>query len=91
MIDFFIFKPSNSNFNCCIFCFLLNGLGAGTIFLFKKNIKENRYSLSIAAGIMLASTFFSLIMPALNKDGISYCINMRSWNYTWSILLFLGR
>ena len=40
--------------------------GAGVVFLFRKlSIKLEDALLSIAAGIMLAATFFSLLLPAL--------------------------
>lgn len=49
------------------FTWLLTALGALPVF-FCKNVGKNAFSfmMSGAAGIMLASTFFSLLMPALN-------------------------
>lgn len=92
MIDFFYnLNPAIQTLIAASFAFLLNGLGAGTIFLFKKNIKEKIDTLlSIAAGIMLASTFFSLIMPALSKNGIAPALICSLGIILGALLLFLG-
>lgn len=51
------------------FTWFLTALGALPVF-FCKNVSKNAFSfmMSGAAGIMLASTFFSLLMPALNMS-----------------------
>lgn len=48
---------------------LLTMLGAGTVFLFKSiNKKVINIMLSLSAGIMLASAFFSLLLPAIEHS-----------------------
>ena len=50
-----------------IITFLITTLGAATIFLFK-NINDNLMTkfISVSAGIMIASSIFSLVVPALD-------------------------
>ena len=58
------------------FTWALTAAGALLVFIFK-DVSENAFSLmlSSAAGIMLASTFFSLLMPALERaEEFSYLI-----------------
>ena len=58
-------------------CFLLTSVGAGTVFIIKKNTNKITSILhSFSAGVMLASSIFSLIIPA-----IEYCdlLNIKSW------------
>ncbi|MBO5328329.1 MAG: ZIP family metal transporter [Clostridia bacterium] len=48
----------------------LTAAGAALVFFFKKvNDKSFAFTLSFAAGIMLASTFFSLLLPAVESGG----------------------
>ena len=53
-----------------IITFLITTLGAATIFLFK-NINDNLMTkfISLSAGIMIASSIFSLVVPALDYGG----------------------
>lgn len=58
------------------FTWFMTALGALPVFIFKK-VNPNTFSfmMSGAAGIMLASTFFSLLMPAMEmSDGFAYLI-----------------
>lgn len=48
------------------FTWFMTALGAALVFIFKKvNANTFSFMMSSAAGIMLASTFFSLLMPAM--------------------------
>lgn len=49
------------------FCFLMTTLGAATVFLFKKNMSETTNSafLGFAAGVMIAASIWSLLIPAM--------------------------
>lgn len=59
-----------------LFTWLLTALGASLVFFYKKVSKTAFcFMLSGAAGIMLASSFFSLLLPALEQGGsYSYLI-----------------
>lgn len=78
MIDFFYsLNPILQTLIASFGTFFINSLGAACIFLFKNINKEKMdILLSISAGIMLASTFFSLINPALDysNHSLSMCI-----------------
>lgn len=78
MIDFFcLLNPLTQTIIVSLGTFFINSLGATTIFLFK-NINKRKMDilLSISAGVMLASTFFSLINPALDygKHSLLMCV-----------------
>ncbi|MDD2239010.1 MAG: ZIP family metal transporter [Bacilli bacterium] len=78
MIDFFCsLNPLTQTIIASLGTFFINSLGAATIFLFK-NINKRKMDilLSISAGVMLASTFFSLINPALDygKHSLLMCV-----------------
>lgn len=51
------------------FTFLMTTLGAATIFLFKKEMKESMQSmfLGFAAGVMIAASVWSLLIPAMQQ------------------------
>ena len=55
-------------FFATIFTYLMTAMGAALVFICK-NVNESAFSLmmSSAAGIMLASTFFSLLLPAMEQ------------------------
>lgn len=58
------------------FTWFMTALGASIVFIYK-NVSEKAFSfmMSSAAGIMLASTFFSLLMPAMEMvEDYSYLI-----------------
>ncbi|MDD4705646.1 MAG: ZIP family metal transporter [Bacilli bacterium] len=78
MIDFFYsLNPLIQTLIASFGTFFISSLGASTIFLFKNITKEKMFILlSISAGVMLASTFFSLINPALDygKHSLLMCI-----------------
>ena len=68
MVDFFIeLNPIYQALLACTFTFLVTALGAALVFLVKK-VNQNLMDilLSISAGIMLSSSIFSLIIPALD-------------------------
>ena len=58
------------------FTWFLTALGASLVFIYKNvNDKAFSFMMSSAAGIMLASTFFSLLMPAMEMvEEFSYLI-----------------
>jgi len=58
----------SSIFGIC-FIFLMTSLGASIIFLVKKNLSEkwNVFFLSFAGGIMMASSIWSLLIPAISS------------------------
>ena len=58
------------------FTWFLTALGASFVFIYKNvNDKAFSFMMSSAAGIMLASTFFSLLMPAMDMvEEFSYLI-----------------
>lgn len=51
------------------FTFLMTCLGAAMVFLFKKEIKENiqKIFLGFAAGVMIAASVWSLLIPAIEE------------------------
>ena len=68
MISFFSeLNPILQSLIMGIITFLITTLGAATIFLFK-NINDNLMTkfISVSAGIMIASSIFSLVVPALD-------------------------
>ena len=52
-----------------MFTFLATALGAATVFFFKKDIPQNmqRAFLGFAAGVMIAASVWSLLIPAMEK------------------------
>ena len=66
-----------------LFTWAVTALGAALVFMFKKihkNILDSM--LGIAAGVMIAASFWSLLSPAIEKAQL---LNMNSW-----IIAFLG-
>lgn len=51
------------------FAWLMTTLGAAVVFFFRKDMKENvqRVFLGFAAGVMIAASVWSLLMPAIEK------------------------
>ena len=51
------------------FTFLMTSLGASVVFLFRKRINENiqRLFLGFAAGVMIAASVWSLLIPAIEE------------------------
>ena len=49
------------------FAFLMTTLGAALVFLFRKEMKESvqRVMLGFAAGVMIAASVWSLLIPAI--------------------------
>lgn len=69
MVDFFIsLSPIYQALIACSFTFFLTVLGSSLVFMIRKiNDRILGILLSLSAGIMLASSIFSLIIPALNS------------------------
>ena len=59
-----------------LFAGLATSIGAIPIFFFKKHLSEKMLDalLGFAAGIMLAATMFSLIVPSINTGGITITV-----------------
>ncbi len=53
------------------FTFLMTALGASVVFIFKKDMGKNvqRTFLGFAAGVMMAASVWSLLIPAIDKAG----------------------
>ena len=51
------------------FTFLMTALGAGVVFIFKKDMGKNiqRAFLGFAAGVMMAASVWSLLIPAIDE------------------------
>ena len=51
------------------FTFLMTALGAATVFFLKKDVQENmqRVFLGFAAGVMIAASVWSLLIPAIEE------------------------
>ncbi len=78
MMSFFIkLNPIYQSLLAGTMTFIITAMGASLVFLVKK-INKNMMNilLSISAGIMLSSSFFSLINPALDS---SKNLNINSW------------
>lgn len=84
MVDFFInLNPIFQALIACTFTFLITVLGAAMVFLVKK-VNQNIMDilLSVSAGIMLSSSIFSLMIPAMESA--------ENLNCNASILLSIG-
>lgn len=72
------------------FTWALTAAGAALVFIFKKiNEKTFAFLMSSAAGIMLASTFFSLLLPAVESGG-EYSYIIVSVGFVLGGLLIIG-
>ena len=66
-----------------MFTFLATALGAATVFFFKKDIPHGmqRAFLGFAAGVMIAASVWSLLVPAMemaeNSRGGRLCVGRR--------------
>ncbi len=76
------------------FTFLMTMLGASVVFLFKNQIKENiqRVFLGFAAGVMIAASVWSLLIPAIEE---AESRNMPGWipaagGFVLGILFLVG-
>ncbi len=76
----------SSIFGIC-FIFLMTSLGASIIFLVKKNLSEkwNVFFLSFAGGIMMASSIWSLLIPAISSSE-----NFGTFSFLPASIGFLG-
>lgn len=80
--DYLFLNPVIQAFLAGLFTFFITTLGSATVFLFKKINKTIMNSmLAIAAGIMLAASFFSLLNPAIEIAEELHMI-------VWLIILF---
>lgn len=95
MISFFYeLNPAIQAFIGGIITFLITSFGSASVFLFKKFNKTLLDSfLSISAGVMIAASFFSLIVPAINMSenlGLTPIIVLLVGILGGSLLLFIG-
>ena len=53
------------------FTFLMTALGAAMVFFFRKSIKDSiqRVFLGFAAGVMIAASVWSMLIPAIEEAG----------------------
>ncbi len=71
-------NPILQAFFATVFTWLLTAIGAASVFLTKEvNRKVLEGMLGFAAGVMLAASFFSLLLPALDLATLQN--NMPSW------------
>jgi len=84
MINFFYeLTPEIQALIGCIFTFIITTLGSASVFLFKKfNKTLLDIFLSISAGVMIAASFFSLILPSIEMS--------ENLNLTPIIVLLVG-
>ena len=70
MISFFYeLNPEIQALIGCTFAFIITTLGSASVFLFKKfNKTLLDIFLSISAGVMIAASFFSLIIPSIEMS-----------------------
>ena len=62
------------------FTFLMTSLGAAMVFFFRKksNVNIQRVFLGFAAGVMIAASVWSLLIPAIEEAEASGMIGWRS-------------
>jgi len=95
MVDFFInLNPVIQALLATIFTWLITALGAALVFFFKKvNKSVLDAMLGFAAGVMIAASFWSLLLPAIT---MAENLNMIPWLIVFigffcgGLLLFLG-
>ena len=69
-------------FLATLLTYLLTVLGSLSVFLFKKvNEKLMSFMFGFGAGVMIAASFFSLILPALNQ------VEQTDNEYSWVIIV----
>lgn len=95
MINFFYeLNPVVQSLIMCMFSFLVTSFGAASVFLFKKFNKSLLDGfLSISAGVMIAASFFSLIVPAINMSealGLTPIIVLLVGILGGTLLLYIG-
>lgn len=95
MISFFYeLNPEIQAFLAGILTFIITSFGSASVFLFKKFNKTLLDAfLSISAGVMIAASFFSLIVPAIDMSenlGLTPIIVLLIGILGGTILLFLG-
>ena len=95
MINFFTeLNPAIQAFLAGIITFVITSFGSASVFLFKKFNKTVLDSfLSISAGVMIAASFFSLIVPAINMSenlGLTPIIVLLVGIIGGTLLLFVG-
>jgi ZIP family zinc transporter len=91
MINLFLsFNPIFQALLAGLFCFLFTTLGASIVFIFKKvnnNIMD--ILLALSGGIMLAASFFSLLLPAINSSNGGWLIILIGFMFG-GVILYLG-
>lgn len=95
MINFFYeLNPATQALIAGTFAFFITSFGSASVFLFKKFNKNLLDGfLSISAGVMIAASFFSLIVPAINMSeslGLTPIIVLLIGILGGTLLLFLG-
>ena len=95
MINFFYeLNPAAQALIAGTFAFLITSFGSASVFLFKKFNKTLLDAfLSISAGVMIAASFFSLIVPAINMSeslGLTPIKVLLTGILGGTLLLFLG-
>ena len=95
MINFFYeLNPAIQALIAGTFAFFITSFGSASVFLFKKFNKTLLDGfLSISAGVMIAASFFSLIVPAINMSeslGLTPIIVLLIGILGGTLLLFLG-
>ena len=95
MINFFTdLNPAIQAFLAGIITFVITSFGSASVFLFKKFNKTLLDAfLSISAGVMIAASFFSLIVPAINMSenlGLTPIIVLLVGIIGGTLLLFVG-
>ena len=71
------------------FTFLMTSLGAAVVFFFRKEMKEEyqRVFLGFAAGVMIAASVWSLLIPAIDQAEEMGLIGWIPVSYTHLLLL----
>lgn len=95
MMNFFYeLNPAVQAFIACIVTFIITSFGSASVFLFKRFNKTLLDSfLSISAGVMIAASFFSLILPSIdmsNNLGLTPIIVLLIGILGGTFLLFIG-
>ena len=95
MINYFYnLNPEIQALIACTFTFIITSLGSASVFLFKKTNKTVIDAfLSLSAGVMIAASFFSLILPSIemaNNLNITPIIVLLVGILGGKTLLFIG-
>ncbi len=89
-------NPVMQAFIACTFTYLITAMGSAVVFFVKKQNKNESMAIGISAGIMLAASFFSLLLPAIeslqsvNKDKLTLCLTVVSGFLCGILFIFSG-